>query len=159
MTSRPGQSETYSKRANRYETPNGAVLLEVLLALALFVSAAAVMVSSLNAALGSLERQRIGLHALNLASSVLAEIQLGIRPAASEAAKPMDLPYQDWTVEVIVTPLSGLDSGSVDLQKAEVIVRHLNPPMVQRLGQVLPPPRFAGSSLSAPNKVGSEGSR
>lgn len=133
-----------------------AVLLEVLLALALFVAAAAVMVSALNAALGSLERQRIGLHGLNLASSVLAEIQLGIRRADSMAAKPMDPPFEDWTIELIVTPLSGLDSGVVELQKAEVIVRHLDPPMVQRLGQVLPPSRSGEVNSVTQSVRGSE---
>jgi hypothetical protein len=116
----------------------GAVLLEVLLALALFVSAAAVMISALNASLGSLERQRLGLHGINLASSILAEIQLGIRPPISEAAKPMDPPWQDWSSEVIVAPMAGAELGQVDLQQVEVVVRHLDPPMVQRLGQVLP---------------------
>lgn len=136
-----------------------AVLLEVLLALALFVSAAAVMVSALNAALGSLERQRIGLHGLNLASSTLAEIELGIRPVASMAAKPMEPPFEDWTVELVVTPLSGVDSGTGDLQKVEVIVRHLDPPLVQRLGQVLPLDRSTGGNLSAQSSLELELSR
>ncbi len=161
MTRRRVQSVVSLKRPKQAATPwneaaHGAVLLEVLLALALFVSAAAVMVSALNAALGSLERQRVGLHAMNLASSVLAEVQLGIRPAVSETAKPMEPPYQDWTVELVVTPLSSLDSGGVDQQKVEVVVRHLDPPVVQRLGQVLPPPRTSGTSSSFQSNPGLE---
>ena len=128
----------------------GAVLLEVLLALALFVSAAAVMISALNASLGSLERQRLGLHGINLASSILAEIQLGIRPPVSEAAKPMDAPWQDWTSEVIVAPTAGAESEQVGLQQVEVVVRRLAPPMVQRMGQVLPSMRD-GMSKSPSN--------
>lgn len=134
-------------------TPNlhcrgGAVLLEVLLALALFVSSAAVMISALNASLGSLERQRLGLHGINLASSILAEIQLGIRPPVSEAAKPMEPPWQDWTLEVVIAPMAGADPGVVDLQQVEVVVRHLDPPLVQRLGQILPSARDRASTSS-----------
>lgn len=149
-------SSRFIERGNRCPAM-GAVLLEVLLALALFVSAAAVMVSALSASLGSLERQRLGLHGINLASSILAEIQLGIRPPISEAAKSMEPPWQDWTSEVIVAPMAGTASGQVDLQQVEVVVRHLDPPMVQRLGQVLPSARdpvstspFSSGSLHEP---------
>lgn len=116
---------------------SGAVLLEVLLALALFVAAAAVMVAALNASLSSLERQRLGLQALNLASSALAEVQLGIRPAASDAAKPLPVPDQEWTLEIRISPPSGEDSTDKALQNVEVVVRHLDPPLVERLSQVV----------------------
>ncbi len=142
----------------KYVRSAGAVLLEVLLALALFVGAAAVMISALNASLGSLERQRLGLHGINLASSILAEIQLGVRPPVSEAAKPMDPPWQEWTSEIVVAPMAGADSGVVDLQQVEVVVRHLNPPSVQRLGQILSAVRDgmskSSSSLGTPSGQG-----
>jgi len=116
----------------------GAALMEVLLALALFVAAAAVVTTALSASMDSLERQRLGLHALDLASSTLAELQLGIRPVASESPQAALPPYQDWTREVIVTPLEA-DGDVPALLQVEVVIRHQSAPIVQRLAQAFPP--------------------
>lgn len=121
---------------------SGAVLLEVLLAVALFVAAAAIATASLNSSLRSLERQRFQTHAIQLAASILAEIQIGIRPTSggNASAQPFDPPFQDWTWEIVI------DSGPTDfaesnpLERVEVIVRHRSEPIVQRLAQRLPPP-------------------
>ena len=51
---------------------HAAVLLEVVLALVLFVAAAAVIASAINASLESVERQKLNLHAANLAVTVLS---------------------------------------------------------------------------------------
>lgn len=127
---------------------DGAVLLEVLLALALFVGAAAVIMSALNASLASLERQRLSSHAVDLAESLLAEIQLGIRPVATESTRPLPAPFQDWTSEISVTPLNGSVDGAIRLKKVEIVVRHLEPALVQRLCQVLRP--AAGTTALKP---------
>lgn len=116
---------------------SGGALLEVLLALALFVAAAAVVTSALNAALASLERQRLNTQAINLVSSMMAEIQLGIRPATAEARRPMVKPYEEWTSEVLLASV-GNDSFDADSpRQIEVVVRHENPSMVLRLAQVI----------------------
>lgn len=117
-----------------------AVLMEVLLALALFVGAAAVATTALNASLESVERQKLGLHALNLASSTLAELQLGQRPLAAQSPRPCDAPFQDWSWEVAVSPLEAESAEAVTSSqvRAEVIIRHSTRPIVQRLTQILP---------------------
>ncbi len=115
----------------------GAALLEVLLALALFVAAAAVMTVALNASMASLDRQRLGAHATDLASSILAEVQLGIRPLASAARLPLEPPFQDWTLELAVTPTESGAGEPTGLARVEVIVRHQFEPVVQRLAQVV----------------------
>lgn len=115
----------------------GAALLEVLLALALFVAAAAVMTVALNASMASLDRQRLGTHAANLAASVLAEVQLGIRPLVSAARLPLESPFQDWTLELAVTPTESGAGEPTGLARVEVVVRHQFEPVVQRLAQVL----------------------
>ncbi len=123
--------------------PTAAVLMEVLLALALFVGAAAVATSALNSALESLERQKLGLHALNLASSTLAEVQLGIRPLAPQSVQPLPAPFQDWAWELVLAPLESENSEAAGaasgLVRTEVIIRHSTKPIVQRLSQVLKP--------------------
>lgn len=114
--------------------------MEVLLALALFVGAAAVATTALNASLESVERQKLGLHALNLASSTLAEIQLGQRPLASQSPRPCDAPFEDWSWELAVSPLEAESSETATASqvRAEVIIRHSLRPIVQRLTQILP---------------------
>ena len=122
----------------------------MLLALALFVAAAAVVTTAMNASLASLERQRFGLQAANLAASVLAEIQLGIRPVAAAERQPLAPPYQEWTSEVL-TP--GGEAGSLDPDRpglVEVVVRHENPTVVQRLAQVIGRP----TNVASTNLVG-----
>lgn len=124
---------THPRRAS------GAVLLEVLLAVALFVAAAAIATASLNSSLRSLERQRLQTHAIQLASSVLAEIQLGIRSSTSAAAQPFETPFQDWTWEVVIDSGASDFSESNTLERIEVVIRHRTEPVVHRLAQRLPP--------------------
>jgi type II secretory pathway pseudopilin PulG len=134
---------------------SGAVLLEVLLAVALFVAAAAIATASLNSSLRSLDRQRLQTHAAQIAASVLAEVQLGIRPSTAAAAQPLDPPFQNWTWELVS------DSGPTDfsesspLERIEVVVRHRTESVVQRLAQRLPP-RITGTTnrIDAPAKGG-----
>lgn len=120
---------------NRRAGCRGAALMEVLLALALFVAAAAVVTTALNASLSSLERQRLAVHAMNLTASIMAEIQLGIRPLAADARRPLPAPFEAWTSEVVVvaTETGGLESAPAG--QVEVILRHENPLLVQRLAQ------------------------
>ena len=63
----------------------GAILFEVVLALALFVFAAAVISGGFSASLKSVDRMRAALDASNLAISTLAEIELGLQPMTSSA--------------------------------------------------------------------------
>jgi len=122
---------------------NGAVLLEVLLAVALFVAAAAIATASLNSSLRALDRQRLQTHATLVAASVLAEVQLGIRPTTAATAQPLDPPFQDWTWE-LATDSSPTDfSESSPLERIEVVVRHRTESIVHRLAQRLPP-RISG---------------
>jgi type II secretory pathway pseudopilin PulG len=136
----PGCPARWSDRSRRDFARRGAALLEVLIALALFVAAAAVVTGALNSSLESLERQKLGTHAVNLASSVMAEIQLGIRVPGGEGRRPFEAPFQDWTWEASLLPVenatgaAGTTAGST---RVEVVVRHMTAPVVQRLAQVI----------------------
>ena len=128
-----------------------AVLLEVLLALALFVVASAIVTASLNASLRSLDRQRLQLHAANLSASALAEIQLGIRPSTPSPAQPIAAPQDAWSVEVAPHDAPPDFSGAQPLEHVQVIVRHRSEPVVQRLSLRLAP-------VAALNALGPEAS-
>lgn len=113
----------------------GAALLEVIIALALFVAMAAVMTSALTSSLDSLDRQRLNTHATNLASSILAELELGIRSTESSGPQPVGFPYEDWTWEAAITGTETETGEASGLMRVEVIVRHKSSPIVRRLAQ------------------------
>lgn len=127
---------------------SAAVLLEVILALGLFVAAAALLGAALSAAIDGVERQRLTTHAGNLAVSVMSEIQLGIRGITESGAVPLAPPFDRWTAQVMQTPAeseTGEPSGAVLI---EVILRHQDPPMTHRLAQVIRPSELPSSEAS-----------
>lgn len=134
-----------------YSNASGAVLLEVLLALILFTAAAAVVTTAFNASVESLERQKFSTQALNLAASVIAEVQLGIRDAGTDSARPFEKPFQDWTWETAILPSETPDGSLTGLTRLEVIIRHTRSTTVQRLAQVV---RLkAGATTNSPTAI------
>lgn len=118
---------------------SAAVLLEVILALGLFVAAAALLGAALTAAIDGVDRQRLQTHAGNLAVSVLSEIQLGIRSATESSATPFAPPFDQWTAQVTQTPAETETGEASGAMLVEVIIRHADPPMTHRLAQMLRP--------------------
>lgn len=136
-----------ARRASKPHLRRGAVLLEVLLALGLFVFAAAVVTSGLNAAVERTLRLQAQTHALDLAVSVLSEIQMGLRAPQSAGPEPFEAPFERWTWEVEATPYTFGTEEVAGLQHVTVIVRGETPPAVQRLTEILaPPPDLAESA-------------
>lgn len=115
----------------------GTALLEVILALALFVTAAAIVTSGMSASTDNLDRQRRQTHAANLAATVLAELQLGIRPTSEAGEQPFAAPFEQWTSELVVTPTETESGEASGLLRVEVIIRHQESALVRRLAQVI----------------------
>ncbi len=115
----------------------GAVLLEVVLALVLFVAAAAVLSSGLSSSLDSVERLRLNTHAADLAVTVLSELQMGVKTLAAAGAQPFEAPLENWTWEIVASPVQSDTDEANPFKKIEVIIRHDDPALVYRLGQVL----------------------
>ena len=118
-------------------TQRAAVLLEVLLALVLFVAAAAIITASMNASMEGLDRLKLNTHAGNLAASVLAELQLGIRVADSSGEQMFEKPFEEWTWELTRTSAETESGEASGLTQIEVIIRRKNPDLVYRLAQLL----------------------
>ncbi|MBI3869121.1 MAG: hypothetical protein HY299_11390 [Verrucomicrobia bacterium] len=114
---------------------SGALLLEVILALVIFVAAAAVLGVAFSASIEGVDRQKRQLHASDLAITVLSGVQLGTRPAASGGPAAFNAPFQDFTWQLVVTPLSNEETGAV--RRVEVTIRHKSSPLVYRLAQWL----------------------
>jgi len=112
----------------------GAVLLEVILALVLFVGAALVIGGALSASVSSLERNRRGAHAVNLAVSVLSEMQMGMRPVGSSGPFQFGIPHEEWSWETVVAE----GEAEAKLQRVEVVIRLEEEGYVFRLAELLP---------------------
>ena len=129
---------------------SGAVLLEVLLALALFVFAATIITSSLNSGVTRVARLRSQLHALDLAESVLSEVKLGIIPATSSGAEPFKAPFDQWTWEVQERPYSFGSENVSELHRVTVIVKNNDKTAAQRLTEII----SLRSATAGPNSFG-----
>jgi hypothetical protein len=123
---------------HRRTSERGAVLLEVVLALVLFVSAATVITGGLSASVDEVERLRLGVHADNLAATILSEMQMGMVPVEAGGPVAFDAPFDQWTWQAVAEPVMDPVGGTNTLQKVEVIVRHQSQPIVCRLTQFLP---------------------
>ena len=119
------------------EARRGAVLLEVLLALFLFVAAAAIITASMNASLEGLDRLKLNTHAGNLATTVLAELQLGIRTADVSGEQAFEKPFEEWTCELARASAETESGEASGLTQIEVIIRRKNPDLVYRQAQLL----------------------
>jgi len=115
----------------------GVVLLEVVLALVLFVGAAAVISTAINASLEGVMRQRLSTHAVDLAITVLSELQIGLRTSESPGPEHFAVPFEHWTWQMATTARGDRETEPSDLTLVEVIVRHDDPPFVYRLSQIV----------------------
>jgi type II secretory pathway pseudopilin PulG len=126
--------------------------MEVLLAVVLFGAAVAIVTVAFNSSLESLERQKRSAQALNMAASVMAEVQLGLRPAVSDGARPFEAPWKDWTWETSITPMENATGGLNGLSTLEVVVRLQKSTIVQRLAQVVKPPASPATNAVIANQ-------
>lgn len=111
-------------------------MLEVVLALLLFVAAVAVVSGALNSSMASLERQRFGVQAANLAATVHAELDLGLRTTESLGPENFEKPFDQWTWQLIPGAADDQSSGAVgNLAAIEVVIRNTNSPGAYRLAQ------------------------
>jgi type II secretory pathway pseudopilin PulG len=117
---------------------SGAVLLEVVIALVLFVVAASFITAGMNSSVDTVERLRLNTHAVNLASSVLAELQMGARSTETNGPANFDPPFEKWNWQIQYEPAQGEIGDTNPLTRVEVIVRHSEQPIVYRLTQILP---------------------
>ena len=112
------------------------MLLEVVLSLLLFVAAVAVVSSALNASMETMQRQRFSMHAANLAATMHAEIDMGLRGTDAGGPEPFEKPFEGWTWQIAQRMPGEAGSEGGGLASVEVIVRNTNSPAVYRLAQL-----------------------
>jgi type II secretory pathway pseudopilin PulG len=126
---------------SKSSTPKGknregaSVLLEVVLALALFIGAATVISGGISASVEAVNRVRLQTHAVNLAISVMSELQIGARPLVAVGPENFEAPFKDWLYRVNLTAgESATENGST--RAVEVIVWHTQENIVHRITQL-----------------------
>ena len=117
----------------------GAVLIEVILALVLFLGAATIIGTALNSSATGVERLRRSAHAADLATSVLSELQIGSRSLAVSGPEPFEPPFDTWMCEVRTMPIEQREETKAgSLIQVEVVVRDTESDLVYRLFQTMP---------------------
>jgi Tfp pilus assembly protein PilV len=112
-----------SKIENRKSLARGVILLEVVIAMSLFVIAAAVIGSAMNSASQSAADIHLRSQAGNLALAKLAELTCGAAPIADVAETPFDSD-PDWSCQVVTQQID----QAQDLTKVAITVRNVASP-------------------------------
>jgi hypothetical protein len=115
---------------------SGAILLEVILAMALFVGAATVILLGVNASVVAVQRMRLETHAMNHATSAMAAMQMQLRSIEAVTDEKLEPPFEDWLLSIEIEPMES-DLVVESLNRVEVIIRHETELTVVRLTQVL----------------------
>jgi|SRR5436190_19731918 type II secretion system protein I len=123
-------------RGSQKRISEGSVLLEVVLALVIFVAAATIITSGMNASVQAVQKLRLNTHAMNLAISVMSELQMRARPMASAGPEPFEPPFEKWSWKIDVTDLESGPLETDAMKRVEVIVRNNEERIVQRLSQL-----------------------
>lgn len=118
----------------------GAILLEIVLALAIFAGAATVVHLGLSRSMVAARRLRLDAQAENLALSKLAEIQAGIVETTASGPNNYDeadanLTGWEWSVE-IVTVSEGTEAPP--MRRVTVIVKKPSEHIAHRVAKLLP---------------------
>jgi len=103
------------------------ILLEVVLALALFFAGALVILAGLNASLSGIQRVQMEAQAADLAVTLLSEVQMGVVQLVSDGPSGYEDPaLADWAWQIAVEPYEQqqFDLELPEFQRVEVIIRH-----------------------------------
>lgn len=145
--------ETSPAKSSRTSSENASVLLEVVLALALFIGAATVISAGISASVDAVERVRLQTHAANLAISIMSEIKIGARPLAAVGPESLEAPFQDWLYRVNLNAGEAAVAENASTRAVEVLVWHTQENAVHRITQLFRTSELAraeASEMAAP---------
>ncbi|HVK57651.1 MAG TPA: hypothetical protein VM735_02640 [Candidatus Kapabacteria bacterium] len=126
------------------------VLLEVVLALALFIGAATVISAGISASVDAVHRVRLQTHAANLAISIMSELKIGARPLAAVGPENLEVPFDAWLYRVNLNASDTAVSESDSTRTVEVIVWHTQENVVHRVTQLFRASEFAATQEVIP---------
>jgi hypothetical protein len=134
------QPRTQSKRS-------ASVLLEVIIAIALFVAAAGTLYAAIASSLRAVQRVRVETMASDLAVTVLSEIHMGLREPTSEGPEPFVDPLEGvederltgWTWEIAAEEITSDDQELPGMTQVTVTITHTETGKGCTLVELFPP--------------------
>ena len=132
----------------------GVALLEVILALALFVAAATVILSSLSSSVHAVNEITLSAQADDLAATVLTQIEIGQIALNDAGPTPFDDPSSDWTWQIITSAIDDT-TQTLPLKRVEVVIVQPASSYTRRLVELIATPA-AGTDTG--NTTGSNSS-
>lgn len=117
----------------------GAVLLEVIIALAIFISAAAVMVGATTASVNAARKLRLEAQAADLAVTQMSQIQMGVYPPASDGPTPFEDPLKDWSWQIVADTPENPPQGLPEFKRVQVVITYTPTGFSYRLTELFPP--------------------
>ena len=116
---------------------HGAMLLEVVLALGLFVMTAVFVLDGMTSATRAVSRARMDAAAADLAISIMSEVEIGTILMVDAGPTDFEMVgYEGWTWEVVFNALPDY-AELTQLLQCEVIVRHESESVIHRMSQIL----------------------
>jgi type II secretory pathway pseudopilin PulG len=146
----PRSTPLCRRRPRRHRHDQAVALLEVILALSLFVAAAAVILSSLSASLNATRELELSAQADDIAATLLSELGLGQKAISDAGPTQLEPPLAEWSWQIVTSPAP---SGAVALPlvQVELVVRHTPSGYVRRLTQfMVEPDTTAAAPTTAP---------
>jgi type II secretory pathway pseudopilin PulG len=116
----------------------GIALLEVVLAVTIFVGLAVAILSGLGLSIRSAGTLRQQAQATDLAVTVLSEIQLGTIQAADGSPTAFDPPFADWTWQTVLGTAELTEIGVTDVQPIQIVIKNTATGYAYRMYELVP---------------------
>ncbi len=124
--------------------PNrGMVLLEVVLAIALFAVSAAVLLGALNSSIRTVDRVRHDAIAADLLVTTQSMLQMGLIETVDAGPESFESGPEGWTWQVITESIQA-DPDAPAMQRVEVVITHEPSGVERRLARLEPAPTEEG---------------
>lgn len=125
----------------------GAILLEVVLALAIFAAAAGVIMGAVSSSYRALNRMKLENQAADLAATVMSEVQMGVIDAVAAGPNEFeDASLANWRWQVEVTePDIAVGATTLGLKQVEVIITNSEQNYTRRVSQWIIDPELAAN--------------
>jgi hypothetical protein len=117
-------NDTTPTTRRRNNGRGGIALLEVLLALGLFVGACGTIVGTMIISARTVQRMRVTATAENLAVTTLSEVQMGLLEAADTDAEPFEEPFEEYSWQIVTSQMGELTVTAAEMTCVEVVVTH-----------------------------------
>ena len=123
------------------------VLLEIILALTLFVAAAGVILGALHASIESVNRIRTEARAADLAVTLMSEMRMGLVEPKDDGPNEYEDPLEHWTWQIVTCEVED-QGGSPPMKRVEIVIRQVQEGYVYRMAELFACPDAGGQAVA-----------